>query len=115
MAGQILGAGDVPIRPYLRIYGPISDPVVTFFPTGGTMSRVALTTRIDVGHFVGIDTAAHTAYLDDTGTSMLAELDWLNLQWPALPPRAPTTLQLTGSTTTHVSQVVATWRDGYLS
>ena len=75
VAGHILGHGDTPIQPYLRIFGPITNPRVTFDTTGPPTahSEVGLTERIDAGHFVGIDTRMHTAYLDDDPTqSVLA-------------------------------------------
>ena len=33
-AGTIVGHGDVAVQPYLRIFGPITDPRVTFDTTG---------------------------------------------------------------------------------
>lgn len=117
-AGTITGHGDVGIQPYLRIFGPITDPRVTFDTTGPPVehSEVGMTYRIDAGHFVGIDTRLHTARLDDDpAQSVLSELDWVRLIWPVL-PNAPdsTTMQLTGTGTTSSSQVEATWQDGYL-
>ena len=117
-AGTITGHGDVPVQPYLRIFGPITDPRVTFDTVGPPVvhSEVGMTYRIDAGHFVGIDTRLHTARLDDDpGASVLADLDWPRLVWPSL-PNAPdsTTMQLSGTGTTSASQVVATWQDGFL-
>jgi hypothetical protein len=117
-AGQIVGHGDVPVQPYLRIFGPISDPRVTFDTAGPPVkhSEIGMLYRIDAGHFVGIDTRLHTARLDDdAGKSVLSELDWPRLIWPVL-PNAPdtTTMQLTGTGTTASSQVAASWQDGYL-
>ena len=117
--GVILGHGDVPIQPYVRIFGPVTNPRVTFDTTGPPVvhSEIGLTMRIDAGHFVGIDTRAHTAYLDDVASqSVLASLNWATLKWPML-PNAPdsTSMALTGSGTTSATQVAATWQDGYLT
>jgi hypothetical protein len=114
--GTIVGHGDVLIRPYLRIFGPITAPVVQFFTTS-VGYNVTLTSRIDAGHFVGIDTVRHTAWLDDDpNQSVLASVDWNNTKWPTL-PNAPdyTSMGLSGSGTTSSSQVAATWQDGYLT
>ena len=116
---QIIGHGDVPVQPYVRIFGPVTNPRVTFDTVGPPSAHyeVGLTARIDAGHFVGIDTRAHTAWLDDVASqSMLASLTWASLKWPML-PNAPdaTTMALTGSGTTSASQVAATWQDGFLA
>ena len=116
--GTIIGHGDVPIRPYLRIFGPITAPIAHMQqsnPNGG--GQVALTNRIDAGHFVGVDTVAHTAYMDDDpAQSVLADLDWANTVWPVLANApASTLLSLMGTGTTSSTQVAATWQDGYLT
>jgi hypothetical protein len=122
----ISSPGDVAVRPLLRIYGPITGPVVNFTttdPTSGATTTWSVQFladyRIDAGHFVDVDTSARTAYLDD-GTSALSALDWgaISQGWPALPVLpATSTMSLTslGGNTTGVTQVVATWSDGYLT
>ena len=113
----------MPVRPLLRIYGPITGPVVTFASTPGGTSAVTFLAgyRIDAGHFVDVDTAAKTAYLDGVTTqSALSAIDWskMGAGWPVLPvlPASSTmTLTSLGGNTTGVTQVVATWQDGYLS
>jgi hypothetical protein len=116
--GYISGRGDVAIRPYLRIYGPAQSPDVTFVvPPDADTFRVALTGyRIDASHFVGIDTAAHTAYLDDDpAKSILSAIDWTNLRWPVLDPTKQTAMNMAADDATHITQTVATWQDGYLT
>ena len=117
--GIIVGQGDVPIQPYLRIFGPITAPKVTMRNNMAPVvqSNIWLTSRIDAGHFVGIDTVRHTARLDDDpNQSVLSLLDWANTTWPVL-PNAPdsTQLSLAGTGTTTSTQVVASWQDGYLT
>jgi hypothetical protein len=117
VSGTITTDGDVAVQPYLRIFGPITAPVVSFLSPGGGGGRVALTSITDAGHFVGIDTRAHTAFLDDNpALSVLSSIDWTTLVWPKCPPLpAATTMTLDGTGTSSSSQVQATWRDGYLT
>lgn len=125
--GTIESPGDVAVRPRLRIYGPITGPVVNFAmsdPVAGSSSAAVYFLagyRIDAGHFVDVDTAAKTAYVDDDPTQpALSALDWsqMGAGWPVLPV-LPATTQMTltalGGNTTGVTQVQATWQDGYLS
>jgi IPT/TIG domain len=118
--GQIRSPGDVPVRPMLRIYGPITDPSVqlsTPAPVVNYLIRFVAGFRIDPAHFVDVDTNAKTVYLDgDTTKPAMASLDWQRTSWPVLPAgNAINYLYLTGTSTSQVSQVVATWSDGYLS
>jgi hypothetical protein len=115
----ISSAGDLPVRPLVSVYGPVTGPVVTFTPTTGPVSRVAFVAsyRIDQGHYVLVDTVAKTALLDGAaGQSALAWLDWYNTAWPVLPRQPDTTqMSMTGSSTSGVTQAQATWQDGYLT
>jgi hypothetical protein len=115
----IQSPGDVPVRPLLNIYGPITGPSVVFTPTTGAASKVAFVPayRIDAGHFVQVDTVAKTANLDGpSGPSALAWLDWFNTSWPVLPLLPDTTaMGLGGGSTTSSTQVQAIWQDGYLT
>jgi hypothetical protein len=126
ITATIWSNGDVPFQPVLRFYGPITGPVATFTYTDPSTTKTSTwhvvflpAYRIDAGHYVDVDTAARTAVLDGT-TSVLSALDWnANAkQWPYLPIwPAQITMALTsaGGNTTGVTQVVATWEDGYLS
>jgi hypothetical protein len=115
----ITSPGDVPVRPLLNIYGPVSGPVVTFTPTVGPVSRVQFVPafRLDAGNYVQVDTTAKTAYLNGPGgASELAWLDWFNTAWPVLPTLpASTTMGMAGGSTTGQTQVQAVWQDGYLT
>jgi hypothetical protein len=118
--GVIISHGDVPVKPDLSVYGPITAPMVDFAPNGWApvaRPRIVFVSsfRIDAGRRVDIDTAAKTA-TDDTGANVLAQIDWGASTWPVLPVApAYTTLILVGNNTSHISQVVATWSDGYLT
>jgi hypothetical protein len=117
--------GDLPARPLLRIYGPITGPAVTFHRAsdGGACGAVPLVDgyAIEAGHYVEVDTQKHTAYLDgDRGASVLNAVDWLNLVWPVV-PTMPDYAHMAlagdpgGLVTSGVTQVQAQWQDGYLT
>jgi hypothetical protein len=119
----ISSVGDVAVRPLLRIYGPITTPVVTFSPTSGTAQVFAFVSgyQIQSGHFVAVDALNRTATLDGLATqSVLGSIDWSRSTWPALAP-APITWTMvlqgdaTGLVTSGLTQVQATWHDGYLT
>jgi hypothetical protein len=116
----ITSGGDVAIRPTLRIYGPITAPEVNLFPFPAGPAFVVMflgSFHIDAGHFVDIDTAHKTAWTDgDPTQSVLASIDWINSRWYPLPVSPGyTQMTLTGGNTSGVTQVVASWQDGYLS
>jgi len=116
--GIIHGNGDLPVQPRLRIYGPISWPVVIFHTADGRTFRVAFlqSFTIGAGAWVDVDTKAKTAYYNgDTAQNMLARMDWSVNSWPVLPAGSDTLMTLTGGNTSQVSQVVATWQDGFLA
>jgi hypothetical protein len=116
----IRSAGDVPVRPRLLIYGPITNPRVNFvvYPA---LTQTALVTQggliINAGHYLDVDTARKTAYVDgDPAQSVLQYVDWINSSWPVLPVNPGYTLMtLAGSSTSGITQVQATWRDGFLT
>ena len=120
--GVIESPGDVAVRPVVDIFGPITDPVVTFQvqdPPPAVVRTFALRFvagfRIDPGRWIRVDTDARTA-ADDTGANIMGSLDWAGTQWPVLPTApASTYMSLAGTTTTGVTQAVAMWTDGSLT
>ena len=120
--GVIQSHGDVPVRPLVRIYGPITDPVVAFqvadpADPGAPAPRLVFVAgvRIDPGNWIDVDTAAKTL-TDHTGASVMSDLDWQDTLWPVLPVApAITYMTLTGSSTSPITQAIATWMDGYLT
>lgn len=125
IVGQIKTNGEVPARPVLRIYGPITGATVTFrrLSDNGVCGKVAFTSNYQIvgGAFVEVDSKGHTAYLNGDRTQpVLSALDWLNMQWPVVPiaPDAAT-MALAGSpsglVTSGVTQCQASWHDGYLT
>ena len=119
-AATLTSPGDVIVWPLLRIYGPITLPLVTFAydaPTPPASVVFVAPFAIDAGRYVEVDTANKTAYRDgDRAQPVLASIDWLATVWPYIPARnAPATMTLRGESTTGTSQVQATWQDGYLT
>jgi hypothetical protein len=110
--------GDVPIQPLLRVWGPIGGAVIVFTPPAGPTYRVAFlsTFMVAAGSYVDVDTRLHTAYYNgDPAQNMLVNVDWTSNVWPVLAPGTDWNMTVSGTSTTGVSQVVASWQDGYLS
>ena len=115
--GLIRTPGDLPIRPLLRIYGPITAPIVTV-QTGGVSYRIFFQSGfiINAGAWVDVDTVAKSANLNSDPTqSVQAQINWLSTTWPVIAPNTNALLSLSGGSTTGVTQVQATWQDRYLT
>jgi hypothetical protein len=123
--GQIRSAGDLPVQPLLRIYGPIVAPQVTLrmYNGAGTYLGQYLVAfsagfQIDVSHWVEVDTNAKTAIRDsDPGQSCFSSLNFNITSWPVLPVLPSYTyMTIAGSgTLNNVTQVQAIWQDAYLT
>jgi hypothetical protein len=121
--GTIESPGDVAVRPLFRIFGPITDPRVEIQvmdplePLANYAISFVAGTRIDAGHWIDIDTDRRTALWDsDPLQSAMSDVDWSESTWPRLPPSpAVSYMNLYGDSTSGVTQVEATWTDGYLS
>jgi hypothetical protein len=120
--GHMVIGGDLPVRPRLRIYGPVTGAQVDMAPgTAGGPKAISVaflnSFTIGAGHYVEVSTANRTAYLDgDASQSVIASIDWYRSVWGVLP--ANTTSYLTfiiGSTTSGITQVQASWHDRYLT
>lgn len=119
----IVSPGDVDVLPVIRIYGPITEASVRFSdgadPVGNGSVGLVASYVIPAGAYVEVDCDARTAYLNgNRQQSVLTSLDWLEISangWPTIPARRPTTMSVTGSSTTSATQAVATWNTGYLS
>jgi hypothetical protein len=114
----IVTHGDLPIRPLLRIYGPITAPVVGMSTPGSSYQpRIGFVPSFTIaaGAYVEVDTATKTARLAGDPTQSVANsVDWQNCRWPYLPPApASTIMVLFGSSTSGFSQVQALWNDRY--
>jgi hypothetical protein len=120
--GRIFNAGDVPISPLLRVWGPIDGPIIS----GGYLDIYANMDRrwrvvcrpslhIDEGQYVDIDTDRKTAVRGGTCQSVLAQVAWMDTTWPAISPGATSDLRLEGTSTRDATMVEAFWRNGYLT
>jgi hypothetical protein len=110
---------DPTVSPLLRIFGPVTAPVVSFSGGNGAFAMLP-TLTISGGHFVEVDTAAKSAWADgDRAQNLLSYVDWATITaqggWPRLPPKTSVTMTMTGQSTSGSTQAQALWNDGYLS
>lgn len=124
--GAIVVTGDVPVRPLLRIYGPITGPEVQISALLAGhpvytqyLIYMAAGYVIGAGQWVDIDTANKTAYVNSDPTQSAAtSITWTACLWPVLTPTPDPTswaLQLSGGSTSGITQVQAFWTEGYLT
>jgi hypothetical protein len=111
--------GDFTAHPLLRIYGPVTAPVVSF--SGGNGAAPFLAGYVvSGGHYIEVNTQRRTAYLDgNSANNLLPQMDWVALAnaggWPRIPPGGPITMSLSGQSTSYLTQCQATWQDGWLT
>lgn len=80
----LTNAGTETAYPLFRVYGQGTNPVITKKATG---EQVALTTPVASGHYVDINMADHTVYLDsDPSLSLYGNLDLSRTTWWGLDP-----------------------------
>jgi hypothetical protein len=118
-SATITSPGDVAVRPLLRIYGPVTAPVVTFTPAAGLVA-FQLTMVVSGGQYIEVDCAQRTAYLNgDRTQNMLTQMDWATMAanggWPLIPAQTTVTMTMSGQSTGGQTQVQAFWNDGYLT
>lgn len=110
--------GDVAVQPILRIFGPITQPVVTIHTPSGQVFTVGFVAGFTVGAgaWVDVDTKRKSAYYEsDPNQNVISSLDWNNIVWPVLPVRVDNIMTIRGQNTTSSTQVQAIWYDGYLT
>lgn len=117
-SASIYSAGDVAVRPLLRIYGPVTAPVVSFTPSAGVFAMLP-TLTLSGGEYVEVDCAAKTAWRNGNRTlNVLSQVDWATIAanggWPLIPARTTVTMTMTGQSTSGSTQTVAYWQDGYV-
>lgn len=122
VAATATPAGDVPVWPTLRIYGPVTAPVVAFTRGATTYGFAMLPSMtVSAGQYVEVDCAAKTAFLNgDRTRNVQTFIDWAailatNGGWPQLVPHQTTTIQMSGSSTSGSTQTQVSWQDGYVS
>lgn len=84
--GSVLtNSGNVPVLPVLRVNGPCKDLEINNYTTKKKMKLLGIT--VASGHYLDIDTAARTVYMDSTPTSSFyGKIDWSVSQWLDLVP-----------------------------
>lgn len=116
--GGLSTAGDLPMRPLFRIYGPITAPVVQVQISGLVAYQLFFlgSVVIPAGQWVDVDCRTKTVILNsDPSQSWAANLDWQNSTWPVIQPGILAGMWLRGSSTSGITQVQAFWQDGYLT
>jgi|SRR5215471_18754410 len=121
-AGNIRPSGDLPVQPTFRIYGPITKPQINLVlysdattSIGSASINFLATFTIGSGQWVDVDSANKTAMRSD-GTSVQSQLDWSTTTFRAIGPAPGWALMaLYGSSTSGVSQVLASWQEGWMS
>jgi hypothetical protein len=115
--------GDQNAYPVLRIYGPITGPVVQTNIYKGDGSQFPLLVAFQTGYVIGtgyyvqVDCKAHTAYLNgDPTRSVYNQLSFgTNSGWPWTPPQPGyTTWALNGSGYSASTQLMIQWQNPYL-
>jgi hypothetical protein len=116
--GTVRTNGDLPARPVFVIWGPAQAPAFTLTAAGQPTPAFTFAFRsgvnLSAGDSVTIDADAHTVTYG-TGVSGLADVDWTQTVWPLITPATDYTLRLNAPGGNQVTQVIATWQDGYLS
>ena len=116
--GVIRTVGDLGVRPRLKIYGPVTRALVNIGPGSNLVLTVGFVPGyvINAGHYVDVDTARRSAYLDgDPSQSVIASIDWFASVWGVVQPGVTNNMWMSGGSTSGVTQVQAFWHDRYLT
>jgi hypothetical protein len=123
---HLVSNGDVPVAPVIRIYGPITGPEaqvwhwrrVDMGEQAYFFLRFAPSFIVAAGEYVEVDCQRHTATRNgDPTASVVSSILWLSSAWPLIYPAASyeVRMQLSGDSTSGITQAVATWQDRYLT
>lgn len=117
--GTMAPAGDLPILPTVRMFGPGGDPKLTVTGPSGPNLVLALATRLDPGDYVTVDVKARTAVLYTAATGADSDamglIDWDATAWLAVPAGVNSTVEYEAGSAGASTQAVVTWFDGYLT
>ena len=112
--------GDVTVQPVFRIYGPVTAPRIEVWHTyeGQEVTHNAFAFResftVPAGEFVEIDSEHHTCTFN--GASVLGAVQWMVSNWLEFTPEPfGNQMSLFGSSTSYLTQVQATWQEGWLA
>lgn len=108
--GTATNTGTYRAWPVLDLYGPCTNPAVTWVtPAAGAVVFTGLT--VAAGHYVTVDTNLQTAVVDgDPNQSVYRYVDFANTRWAGLEPGA-TTLGFTATTSSSPARAVVSWAD----
>lgn len=106
---SLTNSGTVPVRPVLRIYGPVTSPNVVNVTTG---QRLVFTGSIATGDMWEVDLFRRTVTLNGIATSIITTLDVSQSTWFSL-GRGSTVLQLTGSAYTSATLLLVYMRSAW--
>jgi hypothetical protein len=121
--GQPISRGDLPVAPLLMIYGPITQPMVSFGAVdpdrNPVQGQVAFKSSFTVGsgEWVKVDCKARSAHLNgDPKLSVFGSLDFEATQWPLIYPLPwVNVIHLAGSSTSDNTLAEVIWQDAYLA
>jgi hypothetical protein len=114
-SGLAAVAGEAPVSPVVRIYGPVANPDLQIVTTGARWlfsGNGGLT--VAAGDYVEIDVAARTVYLNGNSTlTRYNYLDFATLAWAGLAP-GNNALYFTGGSPDSNTNALIEWRDSWL-
>jgi hypothetical protein len=109
--GTATNNGTYRAWPILDIYGPATNPVVTWNPPAPPSQIAFSSLTIASGAYVEVDTGAQTCLLGgDPNQSVYSGLNFASTVWAGLEPGA-TTLQFNATSTAAPARLVVTWAD----
>lgn len=106
---QVTNAGDAPTPPALRVYGPITQPIIENLTTG---QQIAVVGSLGDGDWIDIDVATRRVTYA-SGASAYPLIDRAASSFWVLPPGA-STISLRASAFSGVARLVVTHRNAYL-
>lgn len=112
-SGIAHNSGNVDAYPLIRLYGPLTEPVIDNDTQGKSLTFVGLT--IAAGDFLEIDTRAKTILLNgDPANSRYDKLSYPASEWWTLSP-GDNSIRFHPATYTEATTVAElSWRDAYL-
>ncbi len=112
-SAPVVNAGSTDASPILRLFGPITDPIVSHLELGRALSFPGLS--IASGDYLEIDPRNRTIrYNGSPADSRYGDVDWgAPSRWFELPPGV-STIRYVGGNSDAVTQCAVIWRDTYL-
>lgn len=112
-SASLVNAGNSDAYPVIRIYGPVTEPVLDNNTQGKSLAFVGLT--LVAGEYLEVDTRAKTILLNgDSASSRYDKLSFPASQWWTLSPGTNLVRFHPATFTDGVTVAVVTWRDAYL-